>query len=806
MRARFVNQAVLAILLLCQLSICLGKDTPDANDTSKYLDAVREFADNVLKYGRDTYGPKHTPLFVDGLNIHTHEPVKWIDPDGTKWILSNLASQQTLLRTLDGLSEITGDPKYHQAATDAIKYAFDHLRTADGLFHWGQATTYDASGDTVRGTGTAIKLHYPYYELMWKVDPEATKKLIEAIWCAHVIDWSNLDFCRGINYSNSLEEPWDHKYQSGPPLFNGKGIGMIKTGSFLVHAGIFLHKQTDQEQPLIWSKRLVKRFVNTRHPKTGISATLYNQISYPLGDDLREHFKDPRTVLFPYDIPKNNEYYYPEKTHSQAWTAFLLTGKMVGIENSEFIQWALEELTAWGKVAYRRRDNSFIPMLTDGTSLEGYVVKEHNRLGPEGTVIKPYVADLTFLWAYSVAYNVTGDEFMWKMVRDIALGNHFGDVGENPTSTPRLRNQTDCSDAYGLLSFLELYARTENPEFLRMARCIGDKILETRFYKGYFVLSRKHIYTRFDSFEPLVLLHLASVIESRSQPVPQVWPSSPLFVGPYRYRDKGIDRQAIYPLTESSEPPVSLQEAGAINDLQLLKALIKQGHDIDGHDDPVFRTALHRATINNHKEAVELLLVEGANVNARDSFGSSALHYAAQNGHKEVAELLISKGADVNVRNTVGDTHMDIAVRRNRRAIVQLLIAKGVDVSLPVAVRFEALAKVKSLIEDGADVDIRDESGEPVLHCAIERGRGDILKVLADKGANVNATDRYGRTPLHVVALEHPDMTLEMVELLIAKGANLNARDGDNRTPLWYARDEGQTQLAELLRKHGAKE
>jgi len=71
-----------------------------ADEQSKYLNAVREFADNVLKYGRDTYGPKHTPLFVDGLNIHTHEPVKWISPDGTKWILSNLASQQTLMRTL----------------------------------------------------------------------------------------------------------------------------------------------------------------------------------------------------------------------------------------------------------------------------------------------------------------------------------------------------------------------------------------------------------------------------------------------------------------------------------------------------------------------------------------------------------------------------------------------------------------------------------------------------------------------------------------------------------------------------------
>ncbi|MHC4584409.1 MAG: hypothetical protein ACYS3N_07740, partial [Planctomycetota bacterium] len=103
MTQQFAHWLTCVILLLCQLSICLGTETPDPNDTSKYLNAVRNFADNVLKYGRDTYGAKHTPLFVDGLNIHTHEPVKWISPEGEKWILSNLASQQNLFRTLDGL-------------------------------------------------------------------------------------------------------------------------------------------------------------------------------------------------------------------------------------------------------------------------------------------------------------------------------------------------------------------------------------------------------------------------------------------------------------------------------------------------------------------------------------------------------------------------------------------------------------------------------------------------------------------------------------------------------------------------------
>jgi hypothetical protein len=71
MRVRCAHQAVLGILLVCQFSVCLGKATPDANDTTKYLNAVREFADNVLKYGRDTYGPKHTPLCVDGMSIQS---------------------------------------------------------------------------------------------------------------------------------------------------------------------------------------------------------------------------------------------------------------------------------------------------------------------------------------------------------------------------------------------------------------------------------------------------------------------------------------------------------------------------------------------------------------------------------------------------------------------------------------------------------------------------------------------------------------------------------------------------------------
>ncbi|MBA7634361.1 hypothetical protein ES703_41945 [subsurface metagenome] len=76
MRGKYRTHPILdAVLLFIALAVFPAGNSYADEDT-KYVEAVREFADNVLKYGRDTYGPKHTPLFVDGLNIHTHEPVK----------------------------------------------------------------------------------------------------------------------------------------------------------------------------------------------------------------------------------------------------------------------------------------------------------------------------------------------------------------------------------------------------------------------------------------------------------------------------------------------------------------------------------------------------------------------------------------------------------------------------------------------------------------------------------------------------------------------------------------------------------
>ena len=242
---------------------------------------MRQFADQVLAHGRDTYG-KPTPLFVDGINVDTREPVKWKWADGKEWVLCNLASQQGLFRTLDGLSRLTGEPRYKDAALEALRYAFDHLRYGTqnngGLLAWGGHLVYNATDDVIVGNPDGsgrvheLKCFFPHYELMWEANPQATRQLIENMWNGHVLNWANLDFNRHAS-PKKLGALWQNEYRGGEVFFDGQGLTFHNAGSdFYFAAGC---SRSSPARRSLWFGPNAWRIVTSRPatPKPGWADT-----------------------------------------------------------------------------------------------------------------------------------------------------------------------------------------------------------------------------------------------------------------------------------------------------------------------------------------------------------------------------------------------------------------------------------------------------------------------------------------------------------------------------------------------------
>jgi hypothetical protein len=234
---------------------------------------------------------------------------------------------------------------------------------------------------------------------------------------------------------------------------------------------------------------------------------------------------------------------------------------------------------------------------------------------------------------------------MWAMANSIAKGNDFGDIGAIPKYKSQLNLRTYCSDPYAILGFLELYRATEKKEFLKIAKKVGDNVLDKRCHKGFFVASRKHIYTKFDAIDSLVLLHLYSALTRVTVEIPQALPSSPRFTCPYRNKDLGEDYTILYALTESTEPPISLNEAAATGNLDLIKSLIAKGADVNNKEDPRYRTPLERAVIGGHVNIVKLLIANGADISAKNNDGQTPLDIAVRQNRKDLVELLRKHGA-----------------------------------------------------------------------------------------------------------------------------------------------------------------
>lgn len=238
-------------------------------------------------------------------------------------------------------------------------------------------------------------------------------------------------------------------------------------------------------------------------------------------------------------------------------------------------------------------------------------------------------------------------------------------------------------------------------------------------------------------------------------------------------------------------------EAAAFNgNIDNLKLLLDRGAKLNCKAVDTFvscqSSALHRAVEVRQKATVKLLLDRGAKASSIGALGSilvTAMIYRQDGGSENILRLLLDSRADVNAESYDGSA-LQNAVSYGNENFVRLLLDREADVNArgsPYALPFghalhraikgrKDIALVKLLIDKGADVNLRSIGpyfkSHSTIAAAASIGSEDIVKLLLDREANVNADCDYWGNTLRAAAFSGNE---SIVRLVLEKRAEDNA-------------------------------
>ena len=267
-------------------------------------------------------------------------------------------------------------------------------------------------------------------------------------------------------------------------------------------------------------------------------------------------------------------------------------------------------------------------------------------------------------------------------------------------------------------------------------------------------------------------------------------------------------------------PTVLYDAVTTCEEAEVIKILINAGADV--HVESGFQeTVLFGAAGKGNVAIIRTLIRAGLDVNEKSEHGLTPLYNAANGGHFEAVKTLIDAGADVNANVKMDETiktplqaavesgEIDTVTEKREDGKTWHIVGDRND--------WDKTELVKALIDAGANVDVRDEHGNTLLHeIVFYPFDSECAKILIDAGVDVNIKNNSGRTALHSAASHgHP----KQVSMLINAGAEVNARDNDGKTPLQIAEREESSRspvsehknksywrVVSLLKSAGARE
>jgi ankyrin repeat protein len=193
-------------------------------------------------------------------------------------------------------------------------------------------------------------------------------------------------------------------------------------------------------------------------------------------------------------------------------------------------------------------------------------------------------------------------------------------------------------------------------------------------------------------------------------------------------------------------------------------------------------TLLMRAIDGRRPAIAEILIEAGADVRAANRYGVTPLYLAARSADAQAARALLAAGADANAESPDGVTVLMTAAKAGNPQIVEALLGGSSVGAATVANSGYSGADAVVAPVNRADPNARENwHGQTALMWAASEGHADVVRVLVEGGADVNTASRAGNTALHIATMRG---WTEIIELLAERGAALDVRNARGRTPL----------------------